>query len=260
MAGETIGPNSEKVRGGRGRRLRPDSRVSPTSTEMALRAHLRSHNGGVLAASAVALLFSAIGWALLYGACYWVVMIVATLGHNGEVGVPVIFNRVFLGTAVVLMLAARLDQWAFPHERAVDERPPVEHFADILFFVPRFTMSCWQNLGALAWLSDAELPDAAGLMDRLKTEGRVSVQELPAIFANERRTQRVIDGLLVTGLVDQRLEDSQVWLHIGALAPEVFRNKAQALHAPADPLAGVPQVRIRRRVRLLPEKGDKAGE
>ncbi len=210
-------------------------------------------------ASGVAAVFSIIGWALLYGASYWLTMMTVTVRNNGDGGVPQIFSTVFIGSAIVLMLAARLDQWAFPNERMPDQRPPVEHFADILFFVPRFTMSCWQNLGALAHLGPDELPDAARLMDHLKTSHRVTLQELPAMFSDERRLRRMLDALLVTALVDQRREDSLIWLHIGALAPAAFRANAGALPSPEDPLAGVPPVKIRRRVRLLPEreKGDR---
>lgn len=253
-------PEFPSVWCGRGPLLRQDLRVSPTSIEPALRAHVRSHNLAVLAASGVALVFSAAGWVMLYGVSYWVTLIAMTLSQNATTPSPAVFNTVFFGTAAVLLAAARLDQWFFPDERAVDERPPVEHFADIIFFVPRFTMSCWQNLGALVWLSRAEFPDAARLMDHLKTEGRVSVQELPAMFQDERRTQRLIEALMMTSLVDQRRDKDMTWLHIGALAPEVFRSRHQTLPAPEDPLAGVPQVRIRRRVRLLPDKGDVTGD
>ncbi len=222
-----------------------------TDTEIALRAHVRSHNGSVLAASGVALVFSLAGWAVLYGVTYWVAMLSLTLANRGD-GMPPEFNAVFFGTAAVLLLAARVDQFLFPIERAVDERPPVEHFADILFFVPRFTMSCWQNLGALARLNDAEMADAARLLDMLKTGGRVSLQELPAMFPNERSRARMLTALLVMGLIDQRREKSVTWIHLGALAPDVFRSRSGTLPAPEDPLAGVPQVNIRPRVRLLP--------
>jgi hypothetical protein len=233
------------------------ARVQLTDTEKALRANVRSHNFAVVMSSGMALIFSVIGWAVLYGASYWLTMIVATLALNGEGSMPAIFNTVFLGSAVVLMLAARLDQWMFPSERTPDERPPVEHFADILFFVPRFTMSCWQNLGALAHLSRNGLADAARLMDHLKVARRVSLQELPSMFPDEGSQRHVLEALFVMGLVDQRREESMTWLYLGALAPEVFRDRAGALPAPEDPLAGVPQVKIRRRVRLLrpPEDG-----
>lgn len=234
--------------------LRPRSGVSPPSTEQALRAHLRSHNGTVLMASGVAAIFSAIGWAVLYGASYWATLILTSVRDNGDGGVPRVFNLVFFGSATVLMLAARLDQWFFPNDRAPDTRPPVEHFADILFFVPRFTMSCWQNLGAVAHLGRHEMPDAVRLMDHLKAERRVSLQELPAMFPDDRRRQHMVEALLVTGLVDQRREDSLIWLHVGALAPDCFRIHAGTLPAPEDPLAGVPQVKLRRRVRLLEQR------
>ncbi len=230
--------------------------MSPTSTERALRAHLRSHNLAVLTASGVAVLFSVVGWAVLYGLSYWVTLIVVTLASNGASQVPAIFNPIFFGTMAVLMLAARLDQWCFPDERAVDERPPMEHLADILFFVPRFTMSCWQNLGALAWLGDDEFQDAARLMDRLKADGRISLQELPAMIPDERGIHRLLGALLVTAIVDQRRDESLTWLYVGALAPEEFRRKKTALPAPEDPLAGMPQVKIRRRVRMLPQGDD----
>ena len=182
------------------------ARVQVTETEKALRAHLRSHNQSVLAASGMALVFSAIGWAVLYGASYWLTMFWLTIMNQGEAMMPAAFHAVFFGTAAVLMLAARIDQYFFPSERAVDERPPVEHLADLLFFVPRFTMSCWQNLGALAWLPRCELPDAARLMDALRLGGRVSLQELPTMFPDARRLGRTLDALLVAGLVDQRRE------------------------------------------------------
>jgi hypothetical protein len=231
-----------------------------TDTEKALRAHLRSHNGGVLAASGMALAFSAIGWAVLYGLSCWSVMFVLAVKNQGEMGKPAAFDAVFFGTAAVLLLAARVDQFFFPSERAVDERPPMEHLADVLFFVPRFTMSCWQNLGALARLTPAESHEAARLLDTLKSERRVALQELPAQFADERRLRRVLDALLVSGLIDQRREQTVTWLYLGALAPDAFRCKAGTLPAPDDPLAGVPPVKIRRRVRLLREREDGEGD
>jgi hypothetical protein len=231
--------------------------MQATDTEKALRGQVRSHNSVVLMSSGLALLFSLVGWALLYGASYWVTMIVVTLAHNGEGSVPEMFNVVFLGSAAVLMLAARFDQWMFPSERTPDERPPVEHLADLLFFVPRFTMSSWQSLGALVWLSRRDLPAAAGLMEHFKSGARLSLQELPAKFPDEGRMRHVLEMLMLMGLIDQRRDGGMTWLYLGALAPECFRDSTVTLPAPKDPLASVPYVKIRRRVRLLrpPDEG-----
>ena len=236
---------------------RETPRVPPTQTETALRAHLRSHNAGVLTASGMALIFSTLGWALLYGVSYWVTMLALAVAHDGTSARPVAFDAVFLGTAGVLLLAARVDQFLFPSERAADERPPVEHFADVLFFVPRFTMSCWQNLGALARLTAAEFPHAARLLDALDSESRVSLQELPAQLPGERERTRILTALQVASLIEQRREHDVTWLQLSALAPEVFRGKSCALPASGDPLAGVQQVKVIPRARLLRSRPEK---
>lgn len=80
--------------------------MSPTSTEQALRAHLRSHNGTVLIASGVAAIFSAIGWAVLYGVSYWVTLMFIAVGNNGDGRVPQVFTMVFVGSATALCRGA----------------------------------------------------------------------------------------------------------------------------------------------------------
>jgi len=241
--------------------MRKAARVQSTDTESALRAHLRSYNGGVLAASGMALVFSTIGWAVLYGVSYWMTMLVLTISHNGDAGRPAEFNTVFFGTAGVLMLAARADQWLFPSERAVDERPRLEHFADLLFFVPRFTMSCWQNLGALARLTDAELPGAAQLLEDLRAGGRVSLQELPARFPDGRTRRRMVEALMRSGLIEQQKEKDMTWLRFGALAPVTFRSGPSLPPEQDDPLAEMPQVKIRTRTSLPdPQEDAESGE
>lgn len=217
--------------------------MSSASTKQAIASHLRSHNSGILAASAVALVFSALGWGMLYGASYWMVMLVVAVGEYPE-GMPVRFNGVFAATAVLLLLAARLDQWLFPHERAVDERPPIKHIADILFFVPRFTMSCWQNLGALARLNAAELEDAAELLDALKAEGRIPVYAIPAMFHTRRRHLRILNALSAGALIALRGDGSETWITLSPLAPEIFRGPSPAEAAADDPLQRMPMAKV----------------
>jgi hypothetical protein len=214
-----------------------------TATENALRSHLRSHNSSVLMASGLALLFSTIGWGILYGASYWFTMVTLTVARRDEDGLPTTFNLVFFSCVTVLMLAAWIDQLIFPEERAVDERPPLEHFADILFFVPRFTLSCWQSLAALVSLRPAELRQAAELIELLKDEGKLALQQLPARFPNERSLRKVLTSLSIANVVAQRRDQSLTWLHLSPLAPEALRGPAEVQARTEDRFVQMPHVR-----------------
>lgn len=224
-----------------------------TATEIALRSHLRTHNATVLTASGVALLFSAIGWAILYGSSYWLTILALTIAHSDEGGMPVAFNLVFFSSVAVLMLAAWIDQLLFPDERAVDERPPLEHLADILFFVPRFTLSCWQSLAALVSMPSAEIQQAADLLDLLRDQGKIPLQHLPASFPNERSLRKILTVLGIANLVVQRKDQSLTWLHLSPLARETFRNHEALLETAEDELANMRHVNpVERRNSLMP--------
>jgi len=224
-----------------------------TATENALRSHLRSHNATVLMASGVALLFSAIGWAILYGGSYWMTMMALTIAHADEGGMPATFNFVFFTSVTVLMLAAWIDQLIFPNERAVDERPPLEHLADILFFVPRFTLSCWQSLAALVSLRPAEMQEAAELLDLLRDEGKIARQRLPARFPNEPRLGKILTALSIANVVAQKRDQSLTWLHLSPLAPDALRSPPALADADEDKLAGMQRARpVERRASLMP--------
>jgi hypothetical protein len=233
--------------------LQDDAAMPHTATENALRSHLRSHNSSVLMASGVALLFSAIGWGILYGMSYWFTMITLTVARRDEDGLPATFNLVFFSCVTVLMLAAWIDQLIFPEERAVDERPPLEHFADILFFVPRFTLSCWQSLAALVSLRPAEMQQAAELIDLMRDEGKLALQQLPARFPNERSLRKILLGLGISNVITQRRDQSLTWLHLSPLAPDAFRSAHAIADSDEDRLAGMQRVKpVERRRSLMP--------
>lgn len=224
-----------------------------TATENVLRSHLRSHNSSVLMASGLALLFSTIGWAILYGVSYWFTMMALTIARRDDSGLPAAFNLVFFSCVTVLMLAAWIDQRIFPEERAVDERPPLEHFADILFFVPRFTLSCWQSLAALVSLGPAEMQQAAALIDLLKDEGKLALQQLPAQFPDERSLRKILTGLSIANVVAQKRQQSLTWLHLSALAPDAFRGAHAIEESGEDRLASMRRVKqVERRRSLMP--------
>lgn len=222
------------------------------TTEASLRSHLRSHNATVLTASGIALVCSVIGWALLYGGAYWFTMLSLSIARADEGGMPAAFHRVYFGTMAILLLAAWVDQFLFPEERAVDERPPLEHLADILFFVPRFTLSCWQSLAALVRFSTTEMAHATAILDLLRSGEKVTLQSLPAHFPDAKRLGRVLRGLGMANLVDQRRDDSVTWLRLSPLAPENFRPTGAPRGDGGDGFANIPRARAAAPRRALP--------
>lgn len=218
--------------------------MQASETETALRAHFRAHNTSVLAGSGIAAVFSAIGWAILYGAAYWLTMFVLTVLHLPEGIAMRRFDDVFVFTAVALFVTARVEQWLHPHERAVDSRPPFTHLMDVLLFVPRFTLSVWQNLSALASLGRDDLRMAADLLDRLRETGKLPLQQLAVHFPNDRCKNRVLVALADSRLVDRRTAKNLTWLHLSALAPADFRTRKQTRPEPRDAFDEMPRAKV----------------
>lgn len=215
-----------------------------TVTEQALRAHFRSHNASVLASSAIALVFSALGWVFLYGTAYWLTLFTVSVIHAGEGHVSSAFNDIFLASSGTLLLVAWAEGRLFPHERPMDRRPPAAHALDVILFIPRFTMSAWNNISALASLGRGDLRLAAGLLDLMRDTGSISLQEVSANFPNGRSLKRVIDALIVARLADQRTTQHLAMIYLSSLAPEIFRRKTSTPPEPADELESMPRVKI----------------
>jgi hypothetical protein len=89
-------------------------------------------------------------------------------------------------------------------------------------------------------------------MDGLKCSDRMSLQELPALFPDDRKRNDMLNALLVTGLIDLRRDRDLTWIYFGSLAPDEFRADRRSLQQAEDPLAGVPQAKVRHRIRALP--------
>lgn len=199
--------------------------VNPTPTEEALRRHLRSHRWSVFAASGMALAFSVIGWMLLYGAAYWMAIFSIVVFRGMEGQPPASFHWAFMACAGVLMVTATADRILFPHERAVDERPRLEHLLDVLLFIPRLTLVVCENLSALATLKGAEWGHGAGLLDGIRVEGKVSLQELPSQIPDARSRARIVLALRLTQLIESKRADGLTWLYLSPLAPEEFHPR-----------------------------------
>jgi hypothetical protein len=226
--------------------------MNASVSEEALRRLLRSHNTSVLAASGISLGIAILGWAVLYGLAYWITMFAAVITHGADAEPPASFQWVFLSCAGMLLVAALLDAWLFPDERAVDARPPVEHLTDILLFIPRLSIAFWGNLTALVSLSDSCRQQAAALLDRLRADGQIPLQELPFQIPDEKARARIITALSVAQLIDTRKSEGLTWLFLSSNAPDEFRSHALGLESDADPMKDMPSANPRQRRNLLP--------
>jgi hypothetical protein len=194
-------------------------------TAQILRRQIREHNFSVLAASGATLVFAVCGWAAFYGAAYWVTMFALTVVKAGDAALPGSFHFVVATIFGVLLAAALLDAWLFPQVRVVDERPALQTAGDIILFLPRLTVAVVLNFTAWARLPRDARPDAADLLDRLRTEKKIAVSTLPLDLQDDRTRDRILLVLQLINLVEIRPERGELWLRFSALAPTSLRGK-----------------------------------
>ncbi len=214
-----------------------------------LRAHVRSHNISVLAASGAALLFSLIGWAVLYGVAWWVAMFFATIESHGEAWPGADFH---FGCAVAFggtMLLAVVDSFVFPHEEVVDSRGFFGHVFDVVLFIPRISLASLQNFSAWARIPRAAMPHAVRIIERLRKEQRVPLHALPLELPNDRLRNTMLATLGITQIVEMRSEKGELVLRWSPLAPEEFRL---VTHDAYDDAAGMRRATVLEKKDTLP--------
>ena len=204
------------------------------STMKILLRQLREHNFSVLSASGATFVFAVAGWAILYGAAYWFTMFGLTVVHAGDAEMPAHFHTVCATIFGVLVLAATIDAWLFPHEHIVDERPTLATIGDLVLFLPRITVATLLNFTAWARLSQSALEDATALLERLRIERRIALATLPLDLPDDRHRDRILHVLQLLQLAEVRTEKGQLWLRLSPLAPAALRGRLIADHADDD--------------------------
>ncbi len=214
---------------------RSDGRsVAKASTAQIVQARLRSHNVSVIAASGATLVLVAVSWALLYIAAYWIVMFSLTVAKAGGAQLPASFDTVCGWVAGVLLVAAAIDMWFFPSERALDERPALATITDIILFLPRLTLTIPLNFTAWTRLPAYLRRDAAALLDRLRTERKLAMSTLSFDLPDERQRIRIVRALQMLQITEIRPEKGELWLRFSPLAPRELRGDLIADHAHDD--------------------------
>jgi hypothetical protein len=107
----------------------------------------------------------------------------------------------------------------------VDERPALQTVGDIILFLPRLTVAIVLNFTAWARLPKRARPDAADLLDRLRTEKKIAISTLPLDMPDDHARERILLVLQLINLVEVRRERGEVWLKFSALAPTSLRGK-----------------------------------
>jgi hypothetical protein len=221
------------------------------STAALLRSHFRGHNLSVLAASGVALLFSTAGWAVLYGASYWMTLFTRSIGRAAGPVLPASFDTVFLSCAGVLLLLAVLDCWFFPQDFVPDERPALETLADIVLFLPRMTLSVFWNFIVLVRLRSADCSGAVAILERMRSEGKIAMHEIPVAIPDPQSRNRILRAFEFTELTQTRREQGVVWLRFSPLAPKALRHRLLTNNADDD-LAGMRRATVLEHKDALP--------
>lgn len=215
------------------------------STLSILRIHFREHNKSVVFASAATLLFAVIGWAFVYGVAYWFTVAFLSVKEGLLFTGTEHFNRNFLSCVGVLYAATLVDRWVFRYSpEAVDRRPFSETLLDIALFLPRMTLSVFENFMVWIHLSDRQMALAARLAEIIRERGRYALHEIPVLIPTEKDREKILFALRAAQVLDVRPSDGISWLYIGSLAPATLVpavTAAQERHSIPTAKVGIPQ-------------------
>ena len=214
------------------------------STLSILRVHFREHNKSVIFASAATLLFAVIGWAFVYGVSYWFTVAFLSVKDGLLFNGTEHFNRNFFSCVAVLYAATLVDRWVFRYSpEAVDRRPFSETLLDIALFLPRMTLSVFENFMVWIHLSHRQMALAAQLAEIIRERGRYALHEIPVLIPTERDREKILFAMRAAQVLDVRPSDGVAWLYIGSLAPAALvpavtaAQEVRSIPTPKDAIA-----------------------
>jgi len=215
-------------------------KVSPMHSESsishALRAHIRTHNLGVLSAVVFILIFTSALWTGIYFLCYWLLFFKHTVLDQDIWITPSGFIKEYAAVAVALVIAARFLDQLIPPDKARDHRSKLELVINLLMFLPRCTLNMLESLSALVWFSKKHLKAAALFIEYLQHHGRMNMQELPLAIPDESMRNRILFGLDIMQIVEVRLLDNVFWLSLSSITPKAFQTTSPRSQTPkVDP-------------------------
>jgi len=197
-----------------------DDSTAPHSLVFQLRRHFVRHNVHVVLLSLATLVVSIVLWLASYAIAAWLTLLLTTIvtGMRGQDAVmPASFLKVYLALAGALLLAAIIRRALIRDDLPRDKRV-VDYVLDVVLAIPAATVQVWSNLSAWLWLSPLELAEAAGLLERIVHDKRLPVQSAPIEIPDDTRRDRILLGLLMTGLLRLRREKGITYLRLASTA------------------------------------------
>lgn len=168
-----------------------------------------------------------VGWTALYGITHWLMLLALVIIRGPYASVPAGFPLGFIAIAATLIFSAWVDRKLTPNALPPDEKTPGEIGMDFLLAIPRMTLAIPANLSAWVRLTESHLSAAASLVDRLSAEQRIPVYEAPLEIPEQEVRERVLDALLLLGVIEfQREEDASIWLKVTPAARNALGGPA----------------------------------
>ena len=177
-----------------------------------LRRMLVRHNWHVLFLAVSTVFVAAAGWALVYGAMYWALLIALTLAKGAEAVAPPPFLSRFVSIGIVVCALLWLTRKRGAVERPRDSKSPFEVFMDFALALPRTTLAAWDTLFAFQFLDEKERSLAWRLLQRLDKTPALPAYALPQELPDPDTRQKILMALQLTGLITFRWQGEDLML------------------------------------------------
>lgn len=196
---------------------------SAVEISRALQAHLAAHNTKVVFSAVLIFLGTCLMWAVLYFLAHWITLFALTAATADNTPVPPYFPKVFWSVAGASIIIAWIIQLLHPDERPRDFTSGRDMVVDVLLAAPRATLSAFNTFRAWQSFSEHELRLAAGLLERVATEGRMNLRSAPIEIPDDPLREKIMFSLQLVEVIAVRREDREWWVTLNPLRPASLR-------------------------------------
>ena len=185
-----------------------------------LRRRFSEHNRLVAFVALLTLLVTAGIWYLLFAALYWLAFLFQGVVNGMDARPPDVLPALFIYSAGLLILITWLARKRFASEMPKDEKSAWEIAVEFLLAIPRATLAVWGNFSAWQSLDAREFELAGDLIERLVSERRIPLQQVPLEIPDPRDRMKILLALQLIEVLQVTHIERVAWLSLpGADAP-----------------------------------------